>query len=118
ARASTGEILIFVDADTVVTADVVRASLEALRGGAAGGGAGVEFDGRLPVYARLLTGPFNASMRLAGFAAGCYIFCSRASFDAAGGFDDALYAAEEIFFSLALGRIGRVVILRERVISS
>jgi len=37
---------IFVDADTVVPAAVVRASLGALARGAAGGGASLEFDGR------------------------------------------------------------------------
>jgi len=39
ARASTGEVLIFVDADTRIDAAVVRAALAALRSGAVGGGA-------------------------------------------------------------------------------
>jgi hypothetical protein len=46
------------------------------------------------------------------------VFCSRAAFEAAGGFDERLYAAEEIAFSRALGRTGKVVTLRETVLTS
>src|SRR5262249_46077851 len=41
ARAAAGELLVFVDADTVVTRRVVRAAVRALRGGAVGGGCSV-----------------------------------------------------------------------------
>ncbi len=46
------------------------------------------------------------------------MFCTRAAFDAAGGFDERLFAAEEIAFSRAIGRAGRFVILREPVLTS
>jgi hypothetical protein len=46
------------------------------------------------------------------------VFCSRGAFEAAGGFDEGLYAAEEIAFSRALGRTGKVVTLRETVLTS
>lgn len=118
AQVATGDTLIFVDADTMVSADALRASVDALRQGAAGGGAAVVFEGRVPLYARLFTPLLNAMMRFGGLAAGCYVFCSRASFDAAGGFDEHLYAAEEIFFSRALRQSGRVVIGREPVATS
>src|SRR5205814_1448546 len=45
ARAATGSVLIFVDADTIVTPVTVRRTLDALAGGAAGGGAAIAFDG-------------------------------------------------------------------------
>ena len=51
-------------------------------------------------------------------AAGCFVFCSRGAFEATGGFDERLFATEELAFSRALRRYGRVVILRERVVSS
>ena len=38
AKAATGELLIFVDADTVVTEAAVRAAVAAMRVGAVGGG--------------------------------------------------------------------------------
>src|SRR5262249_42692102 len=54
AREATGELLFFVDADTVVPPRAVHAALRALRGGALGGGAGVRFDGPVPLYAAIL----------------------------------------------------------------
>jgi hypothetical protein len=47
-----GDVFIFVDADTLASESAVEAALT-LREGAAGG-ASVHFDGRLPLYAKLL----------------------------------------------------------------
>ena len=88
AREASGEILIFVDADTLVTAAVVQGSLDALERGAAGGGANVRFDGRLPLWARLVIPVLGAVMSSAKLAAGCYIFSSRDAFEKVGGFDE------------------------------
>ena len=118
AHASTGDILIFVDADTMVSTPLVRASLAALDGGAVGGGATLHVDGPLPWWSRPLIVAVSESMRLFRWAAGCYVFCTRAAFDAAGGFDERLFATEEIALSRALKRLGRVVILRERATTS
>lgn len=117
-RAASGNVLIFVDADTIVSTETVHATIEALRGGAIGGGATVFIDGVLPLWARLMLPVFRGVLRIGRLAAGCYVFCSRAAFEAAGGFDESLYAAEEIAFSRALGRVGRVIILRQRVMTS
>jgi glycosyltransferase involved in cell wall biosynthesis len=118
ARASTGDILIFVDADTLISAAVVRASVEALAHGAVGGGATLHVDGRLPWWGPAAIWLVGEGMGLMRWAAGCYVFCMRAAFDATGGFDEALFATEEIAFSRALKRLGPVVILRERVVTS
>jgi GT2 family glycosyltransferase len=118
AAAASGNILIFVDADTVVMASTVSAAVAALRDGAVGGGARVDFDGVLPLWARMLLPVLRLTMRAGHLAAGCFVFCSRAAFEAVGGFDERLYAAEEIAFSRALARLGSVVILRESVMTS
>jgi glycosyltransferase involved in cell wall biosynthesis len=118
AQAATGDTLIFVDADTIVPATAVRATIEALRQGAAGGGATVDIEGRLPLWAWLSLPVFHVVFRVFGLAAGCYVFCSRTAFDAVGGFDERIYAGEEIVFSRSLRQHGRVVILRERVTTS
>ncbi|HEY2629987.1 MAG TPA: glycosyltransferase [Usitatibacter sp.] len=118
ARASTGEVLIFVDADTQVSGPLVAAALAALRDGAVGGGAPVQFDHAPRWVKRMLVVFVPLYFWTARWAAGCFIFCTRAAYDAAGGFDETLYASEEIFFSRALKDLGRFVILKERVTTS
>ena len=118
AREAAGEILIFVDADTVIAPPTLRATLAALAAGAVAGGASLRLDGQIPWHGRLLLWLVRAGMRVGRLAAGCYVFCTRAAFEAAGGFDERLFASEEIALSRALARQGRVVILRETVVSS
>ena len=118
ARAAIGDILIFVDADTIVNAAVVASTVSALAAGAIGGGASMRLDGKIPWYGRVLTFIVLAGMRAGRLAAGCYLFCSRAAFEAAGGFDERLFATEEIALSRALQRHGRMVILRDAVETS
>jgi GT2 family glycosyltransferase len=117
ARAATGDHLIFVDADTQVNDAVVRAALDAMRAGAVGGGAAVRFaDGPRWVHmgVRLLIPLF----RLARWAAGCFVFCTREAFDRSGGFSVEYFAGEEIHFSQALKRLGRFVVVRAYVLTS
>ena len=49
AKAAKGDLLVFVDADTVVNEAVLRAALDAVRGGAVGGSCLILFDGPLPL---------------------------------------------------------------------
>jgi glycosyltransferase involved in cell wall biosynthesis len=118
ALAATGDLFIFVDADTIVSAAVVRAAVDAMRGGAVGGGASVQFDLDVPRYAKLLMPVMAWIYRAAGLAAGCFLFCSRDAFAAVGGFDEAFFGAEEIVISRALRNHGRFVVLREAVTTS
>jgi hypothetical protein len=118
AREASGEMLIFVDADTVVTAAAVRGAVRAMRRGAVGGGCAFRFDGRLPLYGRVMEALAAPLYRALGLASGCFLFCTRAAFLAAGGFDEGLFAAEEAALSRALRRQGRFVVLRECVTTS
>jgi glycosyltransferase involved in cell wall biosynthesis len=118
ARDSSGELLIFVDADTVVTTAAVREAVGAMRAGAVGGGCAFQFDGRVPLYGRVLAMVTLPLYRLLGFACGCFLFCTRAAFVAVGGFDERMYGAEEAIMSRALRRHGPFVVLRECVTTS
>lgn len=118
ARAARGDLLIFVDADTLVTTEVVRAAVGAVEGGAVGGGCAVDFDGRLPRYAKLLLPVFTRLYRASRLAAGCFVFCNRNAFEAVGGFSEKVYASEECWLSWAMRKQGRFEILRERVVTS
>jgi glycosyltransferase involved in cell wall biosynthesis len=113
-----GERLIFVDADTLINEAVLRAAIAAMDRGAVGGGSAVTFDGEVPRWASLLHPLFTRSFRAAKLACGCFLFCTRDAFEAAGGFDERLFASEEIAMSQALKRQGRFVVLREAVTTS
>ncbi len=120
ARAATGDFLIFVDGDTLVNVQVVRAAIEAMRNGAVGGGCDLQFDGRVPICGNccLISSRAPAVIAVAYLASGAFLFCTRQAFDAVGGFNEELYAAEEAAMSKALRGQGRFVVLRESVVTS
>ena len=118
AREAAGEWLVFVDADTTISEAALREAIAALKTGAVGGGCLVRFDGRVPRYGRVLIALVLPVYRALGLAAGCFLFCTRQAFDAVGGFDERLFAAEEAVLSRALRRRGRFVLLRTAVMTS
>jgi glycosyltransferase involved in cell wall biosynthesis len=118
ARAAHGDRLFFVDADTLVSPASILGALRALDRGAAGGGAMLRFEGPLPGYAGPVLVLLDLLMRHGKLAAGCFLFCTREAFERAGGFDETLYAGEELALSHALKRQGRFVILGDRVVTS
>ena len=113
-----GDLLVFVDADTHVSGTVVDAAVHAMRAGAVGGGARARFDGSVPIYGRILAWLWLWIQRFGHIASGCFLFCTRHAFEEAGGFDQTLYAAEDVVLSRRLRRLGRFVILREVVVTS
>jgi len=118
ARTASGETLVFVDADTLVSTPLLRAMVVARRAGAIGGGAVVQFDQALPRFARVWVASFTWFSRRFKMAAGCFVFVARDVFEAVGGFDESYFDAEEIALSRTLGRRGRFVILPETVVTS
>lgn len=129
AAVATGELFVFVDADTRVTPALLAAVERAVADGALGGGALVRFDRPWPRWAHVLL-PLLTSLYFAfGLAAGCFVFVRRDVFAAVGGFDGALFAGEEVAFSRAVKRLARrrrrqgdrlahFCVLRERVETS
>jgi cellulose synthase/poly-beta-1,6-N-acetylglucosamine synthase-like glycosyltransferase len=118
ARAARGDRLIFVDADTTITPRSVTAAVRCMDQGAVGGGALTRFERGAPLYSHLLLwwlGFFTWVARLSG---GAFMFCTRAAFDAVGGFNENLYGAEDAAMSAALKREGRFVVLRQRLVTS
>ncbi len=118
ARAATGDLLIFVDADTSVSEGVVRGAHEAMTDGAAGGGCALRFDGRIPWLLRTMLPIMMFLARTIGVASGSFIFCTRDVFHRTGGFDETLYVGEEIWMSRAIHRCGRFVFVRDHVTTS
>lgn len=118
ARAAQGDVLFFVDADTLVSAAVVRAAMQAIKQGAIGGGCVPRFDGRLPWWFRAMYPMLVVTMRSLQRTGGACLFCTRAGFAATNGFSEAHYAAEDDLWVKALKRCGRFVVLDEPVVTS
>jgi glycosyltransferase involved in cell wall biosynthesis len=118
AREARGEVLFFVDADTLVNAQVVQSALRSLRDGAVGGGCVAQFEGRLPLWWKVAYPFFVLGVRVLRLPGGCCLFCTRGAFEVMGGFSEAHYAAEEAVLVRALKRHGKFVVLADRVVTS
>lgn len=118
ARVARGQLLIFVDADTLVPPAVLRQAIDAWRGGAVGGGAMATFPEGTARWADAMISATCWFMRRVRWAAGCFVFVRRDAFEAVGGFDERFYASEEIHFSRAVKKRGRFVIVADRVMTS
>ena len=103
AKASTGDILIFIDADTSISAPLVTETVQALNSGqVAGGGTLLELDCYPKRGDQLISITWNAISRISNHAAGAYIYCLRQAFEETGGFDEEVYVAEDVMFSRSL----------------
>ena len=120
AAAATGEYLIFVDADTAVLPETIDATLKALDAGVLGGGASVALDDAKVPWYKYWIFPVMKTIwqRIGGWAAGCYMFCTAEVFREIEGFPEEYYAAEEYFFSRNIKRLGKFVVLSEKVVTS
>ena len=101
-----------------MTPEVLGATLSALDSGrVCGGGAQVELEGApLDRAARSAVRGWNWIARNFRWAAGSYFFSLREGWAETGGFNEAVYAGEEIGFSRALKRWGRARGLHFRVL--
>ena len=118
AKEARGNILFFVDADTLVNARVIQSALHNIREGAVGGGCVPRFEGWLPLWWRAFYPLFAVGARLLRQPGGSCLFCTRGAFDATGGFSEVHFAAEDAVFVSALKRHGRFAVLAERVVTS
>ena len=118
ARAAQGEYLFFVDADTRINQTHVTEAMTLLEAGYTGGGARGVMDGFIPLWSRILLHAFCTLYFGLNLGAGAFLFTTRRNFRATGGFDEQYFAGEEVYFSLALRKLGRFKVLREPVLTS
>jgi glycosyltransferase involved in cell wall biosynthesis len=114
AAQASGDWLIFVDADSYPDAALFADVAEAIRQGRCiAGGSTVRVATR-NVAARAIVAWWNATSRIARWAAGAFIFCEAETFRRIGGFSEEWYAAEEIDLFRRLKREARR--MRRRIV--
>ncbi len=100
AAATGAKWLVFLDADTDLSGELLRGALTALASGiVAAGGARVAMDREVtPMVDRIVRLWDRIATSLA-YAAGSFFFARRDAFEAGGGFDESVYAGEEVWLA-------------------
>lgn len=107
-KISLGHNLLFVDADTHISKELLLLALQKLEyENCGGGGATIVFDSNqnqlffgsfMPYFWSWISKTFK-------LAAGSFIFCKKQIFDEIDGFSEKLFAGEEILFSIMFKRV-------------
>jgi cellulose synthase/poly-beta-1,6-N-acetylglucosamine synthase-like glycosyltransferase len=124
AAAATGDWLVFVDADSHPSRELfVEVATTIESGNCLFGGVTVKMDSR-HFFGDTFTSLWNAISRVGKYAAGSFIFCETSAFRQIGGFNNQLYASEEIDLSKRLRSLARtkgkraVILHRHPIITS
>jgi glycosyltransferase involved in cell wall biosynthesis len=106
-RAARGDVLIFVDADTLVPDQLLLRIAAAMSDRSCAGGA-VDTDYRpTKIAVRIYLGFWRVIGRMMGMAQGATQFCRRDVFSALNGFDEKLFMGEDVDFYWRLKRIAK-----------
>ena len=119
AKSARGKWFIFLDADTFLTPQLLEQTIRALEGGRiCAGGCVLKFDREnIGWFAASICKLWTAISVVFNLAAGSYVFCPREAWAEIGGFDEEIYAGEEIFFSRALKQWARKRKLKFKILS-
>ena len=110
ARHAKGDILFFVDADTIVSVEHLREACKCMFDKKAyGGGALIQFDNDQNKFflGRLIPAFWNWISKTFTMAAGSFLFCRKEDFDKIDGFPETMYAGEELQFVRKLKKLNR-----------
>jgi glycosyltransferase involved in cell wall biosynthesis len=107
AAAATGDWLIFVDADSHPSVELLDDVAEQMETGRClAGGCTMKLAGHYPMV-NLIARLCNGIMRAGSLMAGSFIFCEAGAFREVGGFSNELFVGEEIDLSQRLKRLAR-----------
>jgi glycosyltransferase involved in cell wall biosynthesis len=107
ARAATGDWLLFIDADSRPSPELLQDVANTIqRGDCLAGGSTVRLETH-SLTTRFFMHLWNALSRSCSWVAGSFIFCETAAFRQLSGFSEELFASEEIELSRRLKRLAR-----------
>jgi glycosyltransferase involved in cell wall biosynthesis len=107
AAQANGEWLLFLDADSLISPELLTDILRVIESRAyVGCGSTLRMDG-LPWWVNVMLQLWTSTSVLCRWAAGALVVCRRDAFQAVGGFDEELYALDEIRLSKQLKQWGR-----------
>lgn len=108
AEATQTDWLVFVDADTSINPTLLTLALDALASGKAiGGGSTIVADRPISKFGGRVLAFWNWVSVKSSTAAGCFIYCRRDAFEQIGGFDNRIYAGEELHLSRKLRKLAK-----------
>jgi glycosyltransferase involved in cell wall biosynthesis len=107
AEAATGDWLVFVDADSRPSRELFDEVADAITSGRClAGGCTVKLEGSYP-KSQFLVGIWNLLSRSLKLLAGSFIFCETAAFRRIGGFNNELFASEELDLTKRLKKLAK-----------
>jgi glycosyltransferase involved in cell wall biosynthesis len=107
ARIAAGDVLFFVDADTLVPPGLLARIATVMSDPLCDGGAVAVDDRPSRTLIRLYLRVFSLLGRVTGMAQGAAQFCRRDAFLALGGYDESIYMGEDVDFYWRLSRAAR-----------
>lgn len=117
AHLATGDVLLFLDADTIVPKNFDKLIAEKISSGAVGGAFQMKFD-RTNLILRFIRFVNELRYRLTHeFFGDQGVFCTRAAFENVGGFP-ASPIMESAHFCRGLKKVGKLALIQEPVITS
>lgn len=100
ARSAQGKYLIFLDADTLISEELLKRTLDNfINRNCCGGGVTIAIDEPQDWLITAFTNCWNYVSAKRSLAAGSYFYVLKECFDAVGGFNEKVYASEEVWLS-------------------